>query len=330
MRVVILHSDVRSCASADERDVLTQVEAVSGALNELGHEALPMPFCLDLEAAAQRLRETACDLVFNLVETVHGQGRLIHLAPVLLDFMRIPYTGASAEATFLSSNKLAAKKLLHAHRLRTPQWCTLRKSSETGPCPTGSLFIVKSVWEHASVGLDEDSVVCPRNDHELREEIRKRLGRLGAEGFAERYIDGREFNLSILAGSDGPEVLPPAEIEFIGYEKDRLRLIGYRAKWDEEAYEYHHTPRRFDFERQDRSLLRSLKRTALSCWRLFELTGYARVDYRVDRDGIPWILEINSNPCLSPDSGFTAATRQAGLRYEEVIGRIVEDALRTD
>ena len=113
-------------------------------------------------------------------------------------------------------------------------------------------------------------------------------------------------------------------------KQDRLRLIGYRAKWDEESYEYHHTPRRFDFERHDRSLLQSLKRTTLKCWRLFELTGYARVDYRVDRDGIPWILEINSNPCLSPDSGFTAATRQAGLRYEEVIGRIVEDAFRTD
>jgi D-alanine-D-alanine ligase len=249
---------------------------------------------------------------------------------VLLDFLRIPYTGAGTEATFLSSNKLAAKKLLHAHRLRTPPWCTLRESSATGPCPSGSLFIVKSVWEHASVGLEEDSVVCPRDARELREEIRKRLGQLGEEAFAERYIDGREFNLSILAGREGPEVLPPAEIEFIGYEKDRLRLIGYRAKWDEEAYEYHHTPRRFEFERQDRSLLRSLKRLALRCWRLFDLTGYARVDYRVDRDGIPWILEINSNPCLSPDSGFTAATRQGGLRYEEVIGRIVEDAFRTD
>jgi D-alanine-D-alanine ligase len=329
MRVVILHSDVRSCDSADERDVLTQVEAVSVALKELGHEARPMPFSLDLETAAQRLRETACDLVFNLVETVGGQGRLIHLAPVLLDFMRIPYTGARTEATFLSSNKLSAKKLLHAHRLRTPPWCTLRGSPATGPYPAGLPFIVKSVWEHASVGLEEDSVVCPQDARELREEIRKRLGQLGADAFAERYIDGREFNLSILAGSDGPEVLPPAEIEFIGYEKDRLRLIGYRAKWDEESYEYHHTPRRFDFERQDRSLLQSLKRTALNCWRLFELTGYARVDYRVDRDGIPWILEINSNPCLSPDSGFTAATRQAGLRYDEVIGRIVEDAFRT-
>jgi D-alanine-D-alanine ligase len=69
---------------------------------------------------------------------------------------------------------------------------------------------------------------------------------------------------------------------------------------------------------------------ALRCWHLFGLRGYARVDYRVDQEGKPWILEINSNPCLSPDSGFPAATEQARLRYEEVVGRIVEDALRTD
>jgi len=330
MRVIILHSDVGSCASADEQDVLTQVEAVSGALKRLGHEALPMALNLDLDNAARRLRETAGELVFNLVETVGGQGRLIHLAPALLDSMQIPYTGAGTEATFLSSNKLAAKKLLHAHRLGTPGWFSLRESSWRGSFPAGSPFIIKSVWEHASVGLEEGSVVSTRTMGELRDEIRRRLGELGADAFAERYIDGREFNLSVLAGKDGPEVLPPAEIEFIGYGDGRIRIVGYRAKWDENTYEYHHTPRRFGFGPEDRLLLRSLKRMALRCWHLFGLRGYARVDYRVDRNGNPWILEINSNPCLSPDSGFTAATQQAGLRYDEVIGRIVEDAFRTD
>ena len=75
----------------------------------------------------------------------------------------------------------------------------------------------------------------------------KRLEVLGAAAFAEQYIDGREFNLSVLAGRHGPEVLPPAEIEFIGYGEDRVRIVGYRAKWDERAFEYHHTPRCFDF-----------------------------------------------------------------------------------
>ncbi len=328
MKIVILHSDVGSCASADEQDVLTQVATVAGALGRLGHEAVPLPFGLDLSDTAGRLRSAGCELVFNLVETVGGQGRLIHLAPALLDFLGIPYTGAGTEATFLSSNKLAAKKLLQGHRLRTPEWVGLSPSAVNATFPAGAAFIVKSVWEHASVGLAEDSLVRPQDAGELREEIRKRLGALGSEAFAERYIDGREFNLSVLAGEQGAVVLPPAEIEFVGYGDEKPRIVGYRAKWDEQAYEYHHTPRRFDFGREDRPLLRSMKRMSLRCWDLFGLRGYARVDYRVDRDGRPWILEINSNPCLSPDSGFTAAAQRAGLGCDEVVRRILHDTLR--
>ncbi len=329
MKTVILYSEIDACASADERDVLVQVEAVMAALGALGHEVAALPFSLDLAAMGDRLRRSGCDFVFNLVETCGGQGRLIHLAPALLDALAIPYTGAGTEATFLSSNKLAAKRILHANRLRTPAWASLTDSSLRGPFPAGCPFIVKSIWEHASVGLEEGSVISPGNLEGLRGEIRDRLGALGGAGYAERYVDGREFNLSVLGGRRRPEVLPPAEIEFVGYGNDRLRIVGYRAKWDDRTYEYHHTPRRFDFEPQDLALLRSLKRSALRCWDLFGLRGYARVDYRVDRDGTPWILEINSNPCLSPDSGFTAATVQAGLSYEEVIGRIIDDTFRT-
>jgi D-alanine-D-alanine ligase len=294
----------------------------------LGHSTVALPFFLDLPALSERLRLESCDFVFNLVETGGGQGRLIHLAPSFLDFLNLPYSGAGTEATFLTSNKLAAKRFLSAHRLRTPEWVSLGDSSVKGAFPEGSPFIVKSIWEHASVGLEEDSIVHPADVSGLREEIRKRLGQIGAAGFAERYIDGREFNLSVLAGREGPEVLPPAEIEFIGYGDRRYRIVGYRAKWDEKAIEYHQTPRRFDFVLKDKPLLRSLKRIALRCWNLFELRGYARVDFRVDRGGVPWILEINSNPCLSPDSGFTAATERAGLGYEAVIDRIMEDTLR--
>jgi D-alanine-D-alanine ligase len=329
MKVVILHSEISSCASADEQDVLNQVEAVSSALRTMGHSSIALPFRLDLPAMSERLRSESCDIVFNLVETAGGQGRFIYLAPSLLDSLRMPYTGAGTEATFLSSNKLAAKRLLRAHRLRTPDWVSLTESSLKGMFPATSPFIVKSVWEHASVGLEEGSIVCPRDVDELRDEIRKRLEEIGAEGFAERYIDGREFNISILAGNDGPEVLPPAEIEFVGYSADKPRIVGYKAKWDEKTVEYRNTPRRFGFGMPDRPLLRALKGNALRCWDLFQLRGYARVDYRVDRNGTPWILEINSNPCLSPDSGFTAATGEAGLRYEEVIRRIINDTMRT-
>ena len=88
MNVVILHSEIGSCASADEQDVLTQVEAVSEALRTMGHRTVALPFCLDLPSLSERLRFESCDFVFNLVETGGGQGRLIHLAPAFLDFLQ--------------------------------------------------------------------------------------------------------------------------------------------------------------------------------------------------------------------------------------------------
>ena len=131
--------------------------------------------------------------------------------------------------------------------------------------------------------------------------------RLGRACYAEQYIDGREFNLSVLASPQGPQVLPPAEIDFSGFPPGKPRLVGYRAKWEEGSFEFQHTPRRFDFPAEDGPLLDRLRDLALGSWRVFGLRGYGRVDFRVDEAGHPWVLETNTNPCLSPDAGFYAA-----------------------
>ena len=119
------------------------------------------------------------------------------------------------------------------------------------------------------------------------------------------------------------EVLPPAEIEFRAFPIDRPRIVGYQAKWDEQSVEYQQTPRRFDFPPGDWPLLNRLRELSQQCWNRFGLRGYARVDFRVDADGVPWILEINTNPCLSPNAGFAAAVQQAGIPYEQVLARIL-------
>jgi D-alanine-D-alanine ligase len=102
--------------------------------------------------------------------------------------------------------------------------------------------------------------------------------------------------------------------------------VDYAAKWESGSMQFARTPRRFDFPNRDRELLERLGELAQRCWRLFELRGYARVDFRVDLEGQPWVLEVNTNPCLSPDAGFLAAAGQAGLSPTEVIRRIVEGA----
>jgi D-alanine-D-alanine ligase len=188
-------------------------------------------------------------------------------------------------------------------------------------------YVLKTITEHSSLGLEEDAIVRHESPAALRSALETHSARLGRACYAEQYIDGREFNLSMLASPDGPQVLPPAEIDFSGFPPGKPRLVGYRAKWEEDSFEFQHTPRQFDFSAEDGPLLDRLRQVALSCWRVFGLRGYARVDFRVDRSGQPWVLEINTNPCLSPDAGFYAALQRASLRFEEGIARILHDAI---
>jgi D-alanine-D-alanine ligase len=327
MKIAVIHGAVAAGADPDEQDVLVQAAAVSEGLTALGHEPVTVPVTLDLEAAAQRLANLHVDLAFNLVESLGGRGCLIHLVPSLLDALGIPYTGASAEAMMLTSNKLLAKQWLAASGLPTPRWITASEMQEaskiSGP------WLIKSVWEHASIGLDEDSVVMDAHWKVLQAEMERRCGKLGGACFAEAYIDGREFNLSLLAGGGSlgcAEVLPAAEIRFDAYPPGKARVVGYRSKWQEDSFEYHHTPRSFVFPGSDAALLERLGELTLACWRLFRLRGHARVDFRVDPTGQPWILEVNANPCLSPDAGFAAAAREAGLSLAEALRRIIADA----
>jgi D-alanine-D-alanine ligase len=182
---------------------------------------------------------------------------------------------------------------------------------------------VKSAWEHASIGIDDGSVTNdPTSASSL---LRKRRRRHGGEWFVEAYVEGREFNLSLLAGLQGVELLPPAEMCFVDYPPGKPRIVNYAAKWDAASFEFHATRRRFDFTPCDAALLGRLEATALACWRLFDLAGYARVDCRVEASGRVQVLEVNINPCLSPDAGFAAAAARAGLDQTAIMGRILGD-----
>ena len=334
MRVTIVHNAVADDDAPDERDVLVQAEAIQAALRALGHEPGALPCTLDLSEVKRRLTDLRPDLIFNIVESLDGKGRLIHVIPFLLDALNVPYTGACAEAMCLTSHKVLAKQRLAAAHLPTPPWIgpwpdDLPNLPPTAPDPAGmpnGKWIVKSVWEHASIGLDETTPLLCDHAERAATLLRERAPRLGGACFAERFIDGREFNLALLAAPGGPQVLPPAEILFEGYADQALKIVGYRAKWDSDSYEFHHTPRRFAFPPEDAALLARLRDLALQCWRLFGLNGYARVDFRIDPAGRPWILEINANPCLSPDAGFAAALDAAGISYAGAVGRILSDA----
>jgi D-alanine-D-alanine ligase len=305
--------------------MLVQVNCVRGALKDLGYSTMDVPTTLDLGITAAVLKSSLPLIAFNLAETINGKGRLIHLVPSLLDSLGIPYTGSPSEAIYVTSHKLLAKRLLESGGVRSPPWISAR-SALVGGAPFPPPYIIKSIWEHASIGLEDSSIVHSVRD--LPAAIGKRAEKEGIENiFVEGYIEGREFNIALLADGSGrgPRHLPPAEIDFVGYPEGKPRIVGYQAKWAETSYEYSHTPQRYDFPPEDAALLETMVALSGKCWDLFGLHGYARVDFRVDAARVPWVLEVNSNPCISPDAGFMAAANREGLTLVDVVRCIMED-----
>jgi D-alanine-D-alanine ligase len=315
--IPVVHAATRE--RPDEIDTLLSAEAVAGALAELGFATEIVTVDLDLNHFLA-LKRRAPLLVFNLVDAVRGDGRLAPVIPSLLDAVGLPYTGAHSDAWLETLSKVATKLKLEREGLPTPGFCI----KGAGPDPDAKV-IVKAVWEHGSLGLDESSVV---KGADVARVIADRNARFGTEHFAESFVEGREFNLSLLEERGRASVLPIAEIVFEDWREGRPRIVGYDAKWMSDSDAYTGTPRRFGLEKAEPALAAELEKLAKSCWDLFGLAGYARVDFRVDREGKPWILEVNVNPCLNPDAGFAAAAASAGLSYRDLISSIIDAAPR--
>jgi D-alanine-D-alanine ligase len=313
--VAVLHAAVGDAVRADREDALHEAMDVSGGLRALGYEPVLVEMGLNLQAVVDDLVRLSPLFVFNLVEDVAGDGRLITLAPAVLEHLGLAYTGAQLDSTYLTSNKLITKEALARNGIATPPACLLpAEVTFHGP------YIVKPVWEDASVGLDESSVAHDRGD---LERVTSSVDPRHAPYFVERYVDGREFAVSMLEGPQGPEVLPVPETLFRSYPPGKPRVLGYRAKWDNESFEYRSTVRTWDLPGSDTPLLEELAATALQCWRLVGLRGYGRVDFRVDKTGKPWVIDVNANPCIASDAGFMAAAGRIGLDLTQVVARIV-------
>ena len=320
-KILIFHSFLPPNAPKDELDVLDEVDFFYSIFEKQGKETLVSPFYNDLDKNSELINSFKPDLIVNLVETINGDGRLIHISPSLFDYHGIPYTGGTSESIYITSNKILAKELFKANNINSAKFVTAENIDKID-FESSDKFMVKSVWEHASVGIDEHSLKLFSNKSELKSIFaeHKKNGKLF---FAENYIDGREFNISMIAG----KVMPFAEIKFIDFPVDKIKVVGYRSKWDEDSFEYKNTVRSFDFDNADNKLLAKLEDLCIECWEKFKLKGYARVDFRVDKNDKPFVLEINVNPCISADSGFVAACKRYGYTEEQIVNLIIEDSI---
>ncbi|WP_418894531.1 D-alanine--D-alanine ligase family protein [Limibacterium fermenti] len=317
--VVLLHNRLSETPSADESDVLQQVGLVNEALKALGFSTVVHDIGTDLYEDIRKINRLSPAFVFNLVETVFDKSELLSIVPSLLSSFHIPYAGVRAEGLYLTTNKLLAKKRMRREGIPTPDWAM--PQDEGISFAQDKKYILKPISEEGSVGLEEEAVFS---------------GRLPAVSgpadayFVEEFIEGREFNVSVIGRPGRFRVLPPAEMIFHDFPPGKERVLGYRAKWDEQSFEYTHTCRAFDTLSDEPELRQALETYATQCGELFELCGYFRVDFRVSKEGKPYVLEVNGNPCISPDSGFIAAAHHAGMSSVGIVREILLSSFPPD
>lgn len=329
--ICVLHDPVPHDAPPDQQDTLIQAAAVARALERLGHAPRLLAFGPDLDAARQGLEARPPALAVNLVESLAGLEALACAAPALLSALGIAFTGSAASALLATASKSAVKRRLRQAGLPTPDWFE-RSPSRGGPAFAPGLYILKPDQSHGSVGIDASCVVRAESRDELSTLLARRAQALRQPCLAEAFVPGREFSVALLAGQNGfngPEALPPAEMRFPDAWPEETRVLCYASKWQEQSAAFAGTVRAFP--ENEPELLARLADIALAVWRVFGLSGYARVDFRLDArreaGGAPQIIDVNANPCLAPDAGFAAAAARAGLGYDALTGRIIAAAL---
>jgi D-alanine-D-alanine ligase len=306
-----------------EAGVLESVEAVEAALIKHGHSTARLGVGVDPHEVIRVLQPLQTDVVVNLFEGLGGVGAGEAQVTGLLELLRIPFTGSGSKCLALVREKALTKWMLLGAGLPSPAFQLVAADE---PVSVGRFesrladgrLIVKPAHEDGSLGIGPESIVA--DPAALERQIRKVQKRYG-DVLVEQYIEGREFNVGVLA-LPRPQVLPLAEIEFIA---GIAPIVSYDAKWTREAPEFEGTPARCPADVSP-ALADEIRRVALAAFRLADCRQYARIDLRVDAAGRPYILEVNGNPDISPSAGLARQVRASGMTYDEFACRMVECA----
>ena len=332
-RVLVAHNPVGAEDDPSTFDVLDQVTLVESGLAEIGIPAQRAAAgCQEagrpLEAILAAARAVPGTVVFNLIEAPPGAPFLCPASAAALELAGVPFTGGSAAAIWLTTDKLATRALLAAEGLPVAPGGRLDFENPDVLDRTAPPWILKPACEDASIGL-EGNPVCSTREEALARGALLAARFPGQQVLAETYLPGRELNVSLLAdGAGGVDVLPVAEILFQDFPAEMPRVVGYEAKWLEDSFACIHTVRAFldENDPEDAVLIKKAQHLARRAWTVCGLSGYARVDLRLDAAngaGEPVILEVNANPCLSAGAGFLAAADRAGLSPGQAVERIL-------
>jgi D-alanine-D-alanine ligase len=314
----------QSLIDLSEIGVVEEMEDIKAALNSLGYKTTIFNVDSDFYRLIDYLREDRPDLVFNLVESVENESAQEMNIAAVYELMKIPFTGAGSLALGTALNKPRVKEILTYHGIRTPKFQVFGLKDKLSLRDDLSYpLIVKPAHEDASVGIDDLSVVYSLGD--LRKRIRFIQTEFDQAALVEEYIDGRELNVAII-GNSPPLAMPISEIDFSGLTEGMHKIVSYEAKWIHGTVAFEGTkgvcPANLTSLQEAK-----IKEIALKSYSLIGCRDYARVDFRLTPEGLPYVLEVNPNPDISDDAGFARAARAQGFTFPEIVGKIVSSAL---
>jgi len=329
--LVLMHEDLvppDDIAGKPDAEVLeykTEYDVVTG-LRDLGHEVQPLGLYDDLTPLRSAIQDFKPHIVFNLLEEFRGEPMLDQHVVSYLELVQLPYTGCNPRGLTIARDKALSKMILHHHRIRVPRFAVVPAGRKLSRKPSRLEYplIVKSQVEEASLGIAEASIVY--NDEKLAERIDFMRAKVGTSLILEQYVDGRELYVGVM-GNSRLQVLPVWELEMRQLRSDAPRIATRQVKWNTKLQKRRGVtlgPARELPPEVERLLVKTTKRL----YRLLQLSGYARVDFRLDVEGRPYVLEANPNPEIGYGEEFAEAAEAAGIDYEPLLDRLLSIGLR--
>lgn len=293
---------------------------VLDTLRKLGHQPMALGVQEELNPIRVAAEEWKPDIVFNLLEEFHGLSNFDQHVVSYLELLKLAYTGCNPRGLVLARSKAITKKIAAYHRVRVPAFFVVAKGQK--PRRPRSLkfpLFVKSASEEASLGISQASIVD--GDDKLAERVRFIHESIGSDALVEEYIEGRELYVGAI-GNERVRVLPTWELDFGRLAETGEPIATARVKHSP-GYQKKH---KIDIRRAeglDPAVERALQRTTRRVYRMLELDGYARVDYRLTAKGELYLLEANPNPEIAESEEFASAAAAVKVNYRQLIARIL-------
>jgi D-alanine-D-alanine ligase len=302
----------------------TEYDVVT-TLRGMGHEVQVLGVHDDLSELRRAATEWKPHIAFNLLEgfddiTIFDQNVVSHL-----ELLKLSYTGCNPRGLLLARDKSLSKKLLAYHRIAVPEFEVFRagrpiRRSKRLQFP----LMVKSLTQEASIGISQASVVD--SDEKLKERVAFIHDSIGTAAIAEQYIEGRELYVGIL-GNQALQALPVWELFFTNMPEGARRIATDRVKWSVKYQKKYGIDSGPATELSD-AFAQQVQHVCKRAYRALELSGYARIDLRMDAAGSVWVLEANPNPQIARGEDFAASAEKAGMSYEAVLQRIMNLGVR--